>query len=148
MGVIPLELGVELQAPLPPSKSGISPSLHTSPMECTGQGMLGATTCISETLSLAIGCAPLLLWLQCQSGNCDQTTVGTILICMCPPPYDTRLNSGHKVCFKQESPPDTENWARSLTTNHTYHTAPAVKPPFLRPTYFQKKRGRGGHNSE
>ena len=78
-------------------------------MECTGQGMLGATACISETLSLAIGCAPLLLWLQCQSGNCDQSTVGTILTCMCLPPYDTGLNSGHKVYFKQESPPDTEN---------------------------------------
>ena len=35
---------------------------------------------ISETLSLTIGCAPLLLWLQCQSGNCDQSTVGTLLI--------------------------------------------------------------------
>ena len=30
---------------------------------------------------LAIGCAPLLLWLQCQSGNCDESTVGTILTC-------------------------------------------------------------------
>ena len=102
-GVIPLEFGV--QAPLSPPKSGISPSLHTSPMECTGQGMLGATACISETLSLAIGCAPLLLWLQCQSRNCDQSTVGTTLILMCLPPYDTGLNSGHKVCFNARKPP-------------------------------------------
>ena len=46
--------GVELEAPLPPPNSGISPSFHTSPRECTGQGMLEATACISETQRLAV----------------------------------------------------------------------------------------------
>ena len=66
-------------------------------------------------------------------------------ILMCLPPYDTGLNSGHKVCFRQESPPDAENWVRSLTANHHIPYCPAVKIPFLRPTYMYvlqgKKRG-------
>ena len=46
--------GVELEALLPPPNSGISPSFHTFPRECTGQGMLEVTACISETQRLAV----------------------------------------------------------------------------------------------
>ena len=136
--------GVELEAPLPPPKSGISPSFHTSPRECTGQGMLEATACISETQRLTVCLC------HCSCNANPETVIRVLLVLriltyMYLPPYDTGLNSGHKVCFRQgqESPPDTENWVRRFTANHHIPYCPAVKIPFLRPVVLPEKKEDG-----
>ena len=60
---------------------------------------------------------------------------------MCLPPYDTGLNSGPNVCSKQESPPDTENWAPESHHKppHTILHPPLSSPLFA--AYFQRKEG-------
>ena len=115
--------GVELEAPLPPPKSGISPSLHTSPRECTGQGIHAGGNRMYIRNTEIDCCVPL----PCSCNANPETVIRVLLvirILMCMPPYDTGLNSGHKVCFKQESPLTQKIRSGVLPQITTYHTAP------------------------